>query len=251
MACSSRIVGGVLSGFGVASSFKAAFDLPAFLVFRETSVSDDFFFVDLGFGVGVCRRFDFDDEAPGSGVLRGTGDASSSSSDFFTGFALRAAGGSSVSGDSLSSLIDPCFDPFAFEVGDFFSVEEESVFFGDSSWAGFACGIAAGGFSALVAAGCFFFDLSFDATGLGDFFGFVASEAVISRESSFRLFSSSATCAWRRLPTIAPEASAVASQMRKRTTATDRNRARGAINQIVKKVERIARVRTQLPPFSL
>jgi hypothetical protein len=32
------------------------------------------------------------------------------------------------------------------------------------------------------------------------------------------------------LPTIAPEASAVASQMRKRTTATERIRARDAIN---------------------
>jgi hypothetical protein len=41
---------------------------------------------------------------------------------------------------------------------------------------------------------------------------------------------------------IAPRASAVASQMRKRTTATERNRARDAINGIVKKVNRITKV---------
>ena len=86
-------------------------------------------------------------------------------------------------------------------------------------------------------ASCFFFDLSLDAfaNGLGDFFGFGDGEAAIRSDSSRRLFSSSPTCARRRLPTIAPEASAVASQMRKRTTATDRNRARDAINAIVKK----------------
>jgi hypothetical protein len=41
---------------------------------------------------------------------------------------------------------------------------------------------------------------------------------------------------------IAPTASAVASQMRKRTTATERNRARGAINayssDLLKKLQR-------------
>jgi len=45
-------------------------DFPAFLVLRETSFSWDFF--DFGFGVGVWRRFDFD-EALGSGVSRGVG----------------------------------------------------------------------------------------------------------------------------------------------------------------------------------
>jgi hypothetical protein len=180
--------------------------------------------------VGVCRRFDFDDEPPRSGVLRGPGDASSALSDFFASFALRAAGDSPVSGESLSSLTDSFLAAFAFGVGDFFSVENESAFFRDSSCASFACGIAAGGFSALPWAGCFFFDLSFDAIGLGDFFGFASAEAVVSGDSSLRFFSSSATCARRRVPTIAPKASAVASQMRKRTTATDRNRARDAIN---------------------
>jgi hypothetical protein len=41
---------------------------------------------------------------------------------------------------------------------------------------------------------------------------------------------------------ITPETSAVVSQMRKRTTATERNRARDAINQIVKKVKRVTKV---------
>ncbi len=39
---------------------------------------------------------------------------------------------------------------------------------------------------------------------------------------------------------ITPETNAVVSQTRKRTTATERNRARDAINQFVKKVKRIA-----------
>jgi hypothetical protein len=38
---------------------------------------------------------------------------------------------------------------------------------------------------------------------------------------------------------ITPETSPVVSQMQKRTTATERNRARDAINQIVKKVEEL------------
>jgi hypothetical protein len=40
------------------------------------------------------------------------------------------------------------------------------------------------------------------------------------------------------VPAIAPSATAVASQRRKRTTAADRNRARDAINGIVKKVKK-------------
>jgi hypothetical protein len=41
------------------------------------------------------------------------------------------------------------------------------------------------------------------------------------------------------LQTIAPEANAIASQMRKRTTASDRNRACDAINGIVEKIKRL------------
>ena len=159
--------GGVFSGLGV-SSFRAELDFPAFFVLRETSL--DFF--DLGFGVGVWCRFDFEEVAR-SGVSRGVGlgVASSSSSDF--GFALRIG------------------------VGDFFS--EGSVFFCDSSFANFAWGIAVGAFSAVSEARCFFADLSLDAfaTGLGDFFGFGDGEECDSlcSDSSCRLFSSASTCA--------------------------------------------------------
>ena len=91
-----------------------------------------------------------------------------------------------------------------------------------------------GAFSGVAEARCFFSDLFLDAfaIGLGDFFGFGDGETCVAicSDSLRRLFSSSLTCAWRRVPAIAPEASAVASQMRKRTTATERNRARDTIN---------------------
>ena len=66
--------------------------------------------------------------------------------------------------------------------------------------------------------------------GVGDFFGFGvdASRVSVSSDRSRRF--SSLTCARRRPATNAPNASAVASQMRKRTTATERNRARDTIN---------------------
>jgi hypothetical protein len=72
------------------------------------------------------------------------------------------------------------------------------------------------------------------AIGLGDLFGVgeeVRCVVCLFSGASSRLPSSSLlTCARRRLPTIALSASAVASQRRKRTTAAERNRARGAIN---------------------
>ncbi len=80
----------------------------------------------------------------------------------------------------------------------------------------------------------FFADLAVArfAAGLGVFFGFGDDAGVVSvcSDSSRRLFCSSLTCARRRPVMIAPTASAVASQTRKRTTATERNRAHGAIN---------------------
>jgi hypothetical protein len=122
---SSARGGGVFSGFGVSSSFRADLDFPAFLVLRETSFSWDFF--DFGFGVGVWRRFDFD-ETLGSGVSRGVGFGvtSSSSSDSFASFALRGRGDSCAS--ALSSLVDSSFAAFALGM----------VFFCDSSFANFA-----------------------------------------------------------------------------------------------------------------
>ena len=214
--------GGVFSGFGVSSSFRVDLDFPAFFVLPETSLA--FFFADFGLGVGVWRRFDF---VLRSGVSRGVGSgvASSSSSDF--GFALRVCGDSCALPDSLSSLVDSSF--------------------ADLSFANFAWGIAVGAFSEVADALCFFPVLSFDAfaTGVGDFFGFGDGEecASICSDSSFlggRSFSSS-TCAESRLPRITPETNAVVSQRRKGTTATERNRARDAINQIVKKVKSVTR----------
>ena len=82
------------------------------------------------------------------------------------------------------------------------------------------------------------------AAGLGVFFGFgedTAGDSLVS-DLSLRFCCSSLTCARRRPVMIAPTASAVASQMRKRTTATERNRARGAINaynsDLLKKLQR-------------
>ena len=82
------------------------------------------------------------------------------------------------------------------------------------------------------------------AAGLGVFFGFgenAARDSLVS-DLSPRFCCSSVTCARRRPVMIAPTASAVASQMRKRTTATERNRARGAINSyssdLLKKLQR-------------
>ena len=82
------------------------------------------------------------------------------------------------------------------------------------------------------------------AAGLGVFFGFgedAARDSLVS-DLSPGFCCSSVTCARRRPVMIAPTASAVASQMPKRTTATERNRARGAINayssDLLKKLQR-------------
>jgi hypothetical protein len=235
---------GVFAGLGVSSSSRAGLAFPVFLLLREVSFSRDFFFVVLGLGVGVWRRFDFCKVTPGSGVSRGVASRDVSSSEFPVSFGVRARGDSSAPGDSVSSLeVDSSLAAFglAIGVGDFFPLGEGPVFFCDSSSANFARGIAVGAFSGVVEARCFLPDLSLDAfaTGLGDFFGlgddFVYASTCPASPRLF--FSSSSTWARRRLPTIAPEASAVASQMRKRTTATERNRAREAINGIVKKVK--------------
>jgi hypothetical protein len=194
VARSSVASGGVFSGLGV-SSVRADLDFLAFFVLFETSF--DFFFADFGLGVGVWRRFDFE-EAAGSGDSRGVGlgVASSSSSDF--GFALRGRGDACTSWGSLSP-VDPCFADFALRigVGDFFS--EGSVFSCDSSFANFAWGIAVGAFSGVAEAWCFFADLSLNvfAAGLGDFFGFGDGEecASLCSDSSCRPFSSASTSA--------------------------------------------------------
>jgi hypothetical protein len=193
---SSARAAGVFAGFSVSSSLGAGLSFAVFFVLPAVSFVRDFFCAAFGLGVGVCRRFDFDD-ALGAGVSRGVGDATGfSSSPDFSLLVLRSALG----------------------LGDFLGVTEASK------------------------ARCLFADLlvAVFALGVGDFFG-LGNEAVISfdSDSSRRLFCSSLTCARRRPVTIAPRASAVASQMRKRTTATERNRAREAINGIVKKLKKI------------
>jgi len=81
------------------------------------------------------------------------------------------------------------------------------------------------------------------AAGFGDFFGVGVGEGRVScwlfPDSSPDFSSSLLTCPRRRVPAIAPSATAVASQRRRRTTAADRNRARDAINGIVKKVTKV------------
>ncbi len=88
------------------------------------------------------------------------------------------------------------------------------------------------------------------AIGLGDLCG-VGDEmrCVVCRFSGdFSCLPSSSllTCARRRLPTIALSASTVASQRRKRTTAAERNRARGAINSRKRLLANLFGVRSQL-----
>ena len=209
---SSVRVAGVFCGFGASSSSRACFAFSAFFDFRAASFSEDFFFfAAFGPGVGVWRRFDFDDLLC-SGVSRGVDDATgSSSSADFSLIALRSAPGP----------------------GDFFGVTEASASLPDLSFASFALGIAVGALSGVAEARCFPVDLLvvIFAFGVGDFFGLgVAALVSIESDSSRRLFSSSLSCALRRPVMIAPMTSAVANQMRKRTTATERNRARGAIN---------------------
>jgi len=212
---SSARGGGVFAGFGVSFSSRASLAFPFVLDFPAVSFSRDFFLAAFGLGVGVWCRFDFG-EALGSGVSRGVGD----------GFVF------SVSADSFAGR----------GVGDFLGLGEGSFSFRDSSLANLARGIAVDASSGVAEARCFFADLLFApfVLGVGDFFG-LGDEALVSldSDSSWRLFCSSLTCA-RRMPVmIAPTASAVASQMRKRTTATERNRAREVINGIVKKVTRL------------
>ena len=101
------------------------------------------------------------------------------------------------------------------------------------SLANFAFGIAVAVSSGVGDARWFFVDLlvALFSPGLGDFFGLGEGVACVSLRvvSSGELFCSSLTCAQRRPATIAPMASA--AQMRKRTTATESNRARDAIKR--------------------
>jgi len=206
---------GVFAGFGVSSSSRASLVFPLVLDFPAVSFPRDFFLAAFGLGVGVWCRFDLG-EALGSGVSRGVAE----------GFV------SPVSADSLTGR----------GVGDFLGFTEGSVSFCNSSLTGLARGIAVDASSGVAEARCLVANLLFApfVLGVGDFFG-LGDEALVSLDfdSLRRLFCSSLTCARRMPVTIAPPARAVASQMRKRTTATEPNRARDAINGIVKKVTKV------------
>jgi hypothetical protein len=233
---------GVFSGLGVSSSFAAALALAAFLCSGDASFFRDFFFAAFGFGVGLADFFDFREVAVGSGVSLGFGFGvvSSSSLDSFAKFGFaRGCGDSWGLRDAAVSLVDSSVAGSALSIGlgDSFAVAEAAVL-AVFSFAKLAFRIGLDDSSGVGEPRRFFFDL-FAAvlafgTALGDFSG-VGDETTrvsccVSPDSSRWLFSSSATCARMTLPTIAPSASTVASQRRKRTTATDRNRARGAIN---------------------
>ena len=223
---------GLFSGFGVSFSFPVAFAFADFLPFDDAFFFCDFFFAPFGFGVGLGDFFDFFGATVDSGVSVGFGFGVSSSSS-------------------------P--DPFALlSCGDSSDETEASVSLLDSSVAGFAFGIGLGDFSGVGEALRFFFDLLAAAlvlrAGFGDFFGVGVGEACVScwvvPDSSPDFSSSLLTCARRRVLAIAPSATAVASQRRKRTTATDRNRARDAINservrestESLKELQRVTKV---------
>ena len=140
---------------------------------------------------------------------------------------------SSSSPDSFSLLL--CEDSFC--------VADVSVLSLDSFVASVALGMGLGDFPGVGDALRFFVDLLSPAlvlaTGFGDFFGVGDEEVCVScwpfPDSSPDFSSSLLTCPRRRLPAIAPRANAVASQRRKRTTATERNRTRDPINGIAEK----------------
>jgi hypothetical protein len=226
---------GVFSGFGVSSSFAVPFPFAAFLCSEDSFFFRVFFFADFGFGVGLADFFDFFEAAVGSGVSLGFEAASSFSPDFFAKFDLGGRGDSPANGEGPVSFAELSV-PNVFEIGlgDSFAVAEAPLFSIDSSVARFAFRIGGDDSSGVAEAPCFFFDLFAAAlafaTGLGDFFGAGDVSCCPVSDSSRWLFSLSLTWARRRLPAIAPSASAVASQRRKRTTAAERIRVRDVIN---------------------
>ena len=200
----------------------------------------------------------------GVGPSEGTRDCSGVGLGLFSGFGVSLASAVPFAlpfavffgvGDAFFFRVDFFFPAFAFGVGlgDFFAFSKAVV--GSGVSLGFGLGLLSSSSDFFAA---FAFPIrglgdssgpadapvsSFDlcstrfafAIGLGDLLG-VGDEmrCVVCRFSgdSSRLASSSLlTCARRRLPTIALSASVVASQRRKRTTAAERNRARGAINR--------------------
>ena len=176
------------------------------------------------FGVGDAFFFRVDFFFPAFVLAVGLGD--------FFAFS-KAVVGSGVSlgfGLGLLSSSSDFFAAFAFAIGGLGDSSGRAVALvssSDFSWTRFALAIGLGDLSGVGEARC---------VVVCPFFG-----------DSSRLGSSSLlTCARRRLPTIALSASAVASQRRKRTTAAERNRARGAINSRKRLLANLFGVRSQL-----
>ena len=205
------------------------------------------------FSITTCARslpetgralFDWD-----TGVGDGTAAARAGGGEGSDVVPLSATPGAGVFGFGVFSCCRADFDPAVFLVlpvvsfsGDFFF----ALFgFGVAVWRRFdfgealCSGVSRGVADAVVSARSsecfgFFADLLVGrfALGVGDLFGLGEEAECVSvvPDSSPRFFCSSVTCARRRPVAIAPTASAVANQMRKRATATERNRARHAIN---------------------
>ena len=214
----------------------------------------------------------------GVGLSDGTRDSSGVGLGLFSGFGVALASEVALAlpfavffgvGDAFFFRVDFFFPAFAFGVGlgDFFAFRKAVVGSGVSLGLGFGLLSSSSDFFAAVAFAIGLGDSSGTADtpvssldlcstgfafaiGLGNLFG-VGDEVrcAVCRffGDSSRLPSSSLlTCARRRLPTIALSASAVASQRRKRTTAAERNRARGAINSRKRLLANLFGVRSQL-----
>ena len=159
------------------------------------------FFFFLLFGLGsFSPDFFFPDLGVASGVSFGVADAVSSSVFFF------AFG----EGEAVFAF---CVEAFSFALG-----------LGDSVGVGFGLGLG------VAEVSLFGFDFCFAVfgfgVGLGDSLGGVVADARGLGDCAG--FCSSVNCAWATAPIMAPIASRVASQDRKRATAAERTRARGA-----------------------
>ena len=218
------VAAGVFAGLDVSCSSGSDFlALRVAMFFSRDFLPGGFV---LGLGVGARRRFDFCDPPPAFGVSRGVAsdDADRSrDSESASGFAWRGCGDSLDARDSLSSTADCFFAPpaGAAGLGDFCGFED-GFSSPDPKVTGFAFGMADEVSSGVaercfVAVAGFVFPVRLEG-GLGDLCGFgEAARRVLLVGSPGPVWRSSSTCARRRLPRIAPEASAVRSQIRMRT----------------------------------
>ncbi|MEY2530950.1 MAG: hypothetical protein QOI96_1035 [Verrucomicrobiota bacterium] len=205
-----------LTALGAFSGVSSDFSFAAFFFGAGSFFAVDFFLVDFDFAVGLGDFFGFG-EADGSAVSLGLGDvfASLFSGDFF-----------------FAGLVEG--------LGDFFAggVSPDSGVSG-----GVDFGLAFGEGEGLVLPFAFFdFGLALDdGDGRGD------SPLRASRNSWRLRASSSASCPRTKGPTATLSAKAIVSQIRKRATAAQRNRAgrvfKRAASQLRLKVSRRVPVR--------